>query len=152
MEVYRIALKKWATKLVASGNAARWNSKDHEVIYTAASRALASLENIVHRSGEGLNENFRVLVIEIPSIIKIETITLTDLPDHWWEIIHYRDCRKIGDDWLAAGKSAIMKVPSAIILHEHNYLLNPQHPDFKKIKLKRTEDFKFDPRIKDGRR
>ncbi|HUM46238.1 MAG TPA: RES family NAD+ phosphorylase [Chitinophagales bacterium] len=148
MEVYRIALKKWSRKLSASGNAARWNSKGQEVIYTAASRALASLENIVHRGGEGLNENFRVMIIDIPSSVKIETIALSDLPDHWWEPVHYRECRKIGDEWLVAAKYPVLKVPSAIILHEYNYLLNPQHPDFKKIKLKQTEDFKFDPRIK----
>ena len=91
-----------------------------------------------------------MMVITIPDVVKIEVIALTDLPDHWWEIDHYRDCRKIGDEWLAAMKHAVLKVPSAIILHEHNYLLNPQHPDFKKIKLKETEDFKFDPRIKEG--
>lgn len=149
MEVYRITLKKWSRKLYASGNAARWNSKGNEIIYTAASRALASLENIVHRSGEGLDENFKVMVINIPAEIKIEVINLADLPSHWWEADQYRECRNIGDRLLDAGKSAILKVPSAIILHEHNYLINPKHAQFKKIKLKQTEEFKFDPRIKE---
>ncbi|MBK9730456.1 MAG: RES family NAD+ phosphorylase [Chitinophagaceae bacterium] len=149
MEVFRITLKKHSRKLTASGNAARWNSKGNEVIYTAASRALSSLESIVHRSGEGLDENFRMMVIAIPDAVKIDVITLAELPDHWWEASQYRACRNIGDQWLAKGNTAVLKVPSAIILHEYNYLINPVHPHFKKIKLKRTEAFRFDPRIKE---
>jgi RES domain-containing protein len=54
MEVYRISLARWTTALTASGNAARWNSKGKFVIYTASSAALACLENVVYRSGEGM--------------------------------------------------------------------------------------------------
>lgn len=148
MEVFRIVFTKWAKKLEASGNAARWNSAGNKVIYTAASRALASLENIVHRNGRGLNDQFKVMVINIPATVKTEEIGLAQLPEHWWEISHYPSCRKIGDQWLAAGKTAVLKIPSAIVLHEFNYLLNPNHKDFKKIKLVRIENFRFDPRIK----
>ena len=150
METYRIVLKKWSKKLVASGNAARWNSGGREVIYTAASRALATLENMVHRSGEGSNELYKVMVITIPSVVKHDVVSLADLPDLWWEVNRYHECRAVGDRWLTLGKAAVLKIPSAIIMHEYNYLLNPAHPDFKKIKLLRTEAFKFDPRIKTG--
>ena len=150
METYRIVLKKWSKKLVASGNAARWNSGGREVIYTAASRALATLENMVHRSGEGSNELYKVMVITIPSVVKHDVVSLADQPDVWWEVNRYHECRAVGDRWLTLGKSAVLKIPSAIIMHEYNYLLNPAHPDFKKIKLLRTEAFKFDPRIKTG--
>ena len=147
MEVYRIVFKKWAGALVASGNAARWNSSGNHVIYTAASRALACLENIVHRGGKGLNEQFKVMVIDIPASVKTERFEISDLPDNWFELEHYETCRHLGDQWLANKSSAVLCVPSAIIFNEFNYLLNPAHRDFKKIKLKRTEDFKFDPRI-----
>ena len=66
MLVFRIALTKYAKILVASGRAARWNSNDVKVIYTANSRALACLENVVHRSKLGLSANFSLMQIGIP--------------------------------------------------------------------------------------
>ena len=62
MLVYRIVLEKYAS-LYASGVEGRWNSSGAKVLYTASSRALACLENVVHRSGEGLNDLFRTLVM-----------------------------------------------------------------------------------------
>lgn len=147
MEVYRIVFKKWAGTLAASGNAARWNSSGNKVIYTAASRALACLENIVHRGGKGLNAPFKVMVINIPSSVKTDRFEISDLPDNWFEPAHSETCRQLGDQWLLKKTSAVLCVPSAIIFNEYNFLLNPEHRDFRKISLKRTEDFKFDPRI-----
>ena len=66
MEVYRICLAEYAKGLFASGARGRWNVKGSFVIYTAGSRALACLENVVHRSGEGLQSIFKVLVIHVP--------------------------------------------------------------------------------------
>ena len=82
MLVYRIALERFAN-LQASGIESRWNSSGNKVIYAASSRALACLENVVHRSGEGLHELFKTLVIEIPSAERIEKIDVRDLPKHW---------------------------------------------------------------------
>lgn len=149
MLVYRITLAKWSHELYASGYSGRWNSKDVKVIYSAGSRALACLENIVHRSGEGLNNVFRTLVIEIPPKIKIVKVDLKNLPDGWDEINAQSITKTIGDEWIKKGKAPILKVPSAIIKQEFNYLFNPEHKDFKKIKLLKTEAFDFDMRLKD---
>ncbi|MNV74757.1 hypothetical protein D3C71_1680060 [compost metagenome] len=54
----------------------------------------------------------------------------------------------MGENWITEGKSAVLKVPSSIIPAEYNYLINPQHPDFKLIKLLKSESFVFDKRIK----
>ncbi|AHJ97741.1 RES domain protein [Hymenobacter swuensis DY53] len=89
MLVYRICLAKYADDLFASGYRARWNFKDQFVIYTAATRALACLENVVHRSGEGLTDQFRVLVIEVPDDVLIEEITPTQLPVNWEKASRY---------------------------------------------------------------
>src|SRR5947207_11584777 len=147
MEVYRIVLKKWSGKLTASGNSARWNSKDNKVIYTAESRALACLENLAHSSGEELKKEFAMMLIEIPAALKIERIEIESLPDNWFEFENLLICRSIGNKWLMKKSSAVLRVPSVIIANEFNYLINPEHPDFKKIKLTRNEDFRFDPRI-----
>ncbi len=148
MLVYRICLEKWSHKLVASGFAGRWNSKGRFVIYTASSRSLACLENLVHRSGEGLNEKFKVLTIEVPSKTKITEVSIEQLSKGWFEYSNYSNCRNIGDTWITKGDSLILKVPSAIIPEESNYLININHTDFKFISLKKVEDFRFDQRIK----
>jgi RES domain-containing protein len=148
MIVYRITLTKFANKLFASGNAARWNSKDVKVIYTAGSRALACLENVVHRSLLGLKENFKTILIQIPDNLKIEEIKISDLDPAWRKYSHYPNTQKIGDEWNRKARTAVLKVPSAIIPEEYNYILNPGHKDFKRIKLLGNEPFDFDERIK----
>lgn len=148
MFVYRITKARYADRLVASGGAARWNSRGMFVIYTAASRALACLENVVHRSGEGLNDEFRVMVIDVPDTLAVEVIIAENLPKNWFDYQKYYLCQERGDDWLRSGRTPVMQVPSAIIPGEFNYLLNPTHPEFAAIRLLRTEPFVFDPRIK----
>ncbi|MFD2934497.1 RES family NAD+ phosphorylase [Spirosoma flavum] len=148
MLVYRITKAVYADRLVASGGAARWNSRGQFVIYTAATRALACLENVVHRSGEGLLETFRVMVIEVPDKIRVDTISPEVLPANWFDFQQYMTCQQLGEEWLRSSRSAVLRVPSAIIANEWNYLLNPAHPDFSRIRLLRTEPFAFDPRLK----
>jgi RES domain-containing protein len=148
VEVYRISLARWAGSLTASGNAARWNSKGKFVIYTASSQALACLENVVHRSGEGLNALFKVMIIQVPDELRVEAIDNDDLPGNWFGFAAYPQCQQLGDAWLEKGTSAVLKVPSAVVPLEYNYLLNPAHPDFVRIKLQAVADFVFDPRIK----
>lgn len=148
MLVYRITKAVYADRLVASGGAARWNERGQFVIYAAATRALACLENVVHRSGEGLSELFRVMVIDLPDVVGIETIHPEELPLDWVDFQQYAICQQLGGEWLRRGRSAVLRVPSALVPAEWNYLINPAHPAFSHIQLIRTEAFVFDPRIK----
>lgn len=148
MLVFRISLTKYAKSLVASGRAARWNSNDLKVVYTSNSRALACLENVVHRSKLGLSVNFSVMQINIPDSLTVTTIDLNCLPVDWDQFNCMHLMQKIGDKWIEECKTAILKVPSSIIHDEFNYLLNPNHPSFKEIKLDVVKPFLFDDRIK----
>ena len=147
MNVFRITTAQWSKSLTASGYPARWNAKGRFVIYTAGSRALACLENLVHRSGEGNNALYKVMVIEIPDTILIEEIQTSDLKKDWHLIDNYPYCQLLGGKWLNEQKSAVLRVPSVIIKKENNYLINPNHPDFNQIKLIGNEDFDFDKRF-----
>jgi RES domain-containing protein len=147
MLVYRIVLEKYAS-LCASGIEGRWNSAGSKVLYTASSRTLACLENVVHRSGEGLHDLFRTLVIYIPASERIEKVALKDLPKDWQQFNREHLCRQIGDDWFYRQESLILQVPSVIIPNEFNYIINTQHKNFRKVKLKSVEPFIFDTRIK----
>jgi len=148
MLIYRIALAEFSEKLIASGNAARWNSKDVKMIYTASSRSLACLENVVHRSRFGLNQLFNVMTIDCPDSVNIKTISLDNLPANWTNFDQMYTTQQIGNEWIKKQESAVVQIPSSIIEEEFNYLLNPEHPDFKNIKLVKTASFVFDERIK----
>jgi len=148
MLVYRITLEKYSKGLFASGSAARWNSKDVKMIYTASTRALACLENVVHRNAIGLQNNFRTMVIEIPGELQIEVIEKESLSKNWHLFENYPVTQALGEAWVSKCETAILKVPSAIVAEEFNYLINPNHPEFKKVKLIRIEPFEFDQRIK----
>jgi RES domain-containing protein len=150
MKVYRITHKKWADSLSASGYAARWNSNGFFAIYTAENCSLACLENLVHRNGFGLDADFCVITIDIPDTLKKTELKLTDLPKNWAETSEKAHvlCRKFGDSWLQNQTSCIFVVPSAIIPNEKNIILNPNHKDFKKIKIDSVQPFRFDQRLK----
>jgi RES domain-containing protein len=147
MTVYRIAKEEYSTALKASGYAARWNNKGSFVIYTAESRSLACLENLVHRSGEGDNSLYKEMIIQIPDSLEITLIDLKKIKPDWQKIENYGYCRNMAADWLSDGNTAILKVPSVLVKNEFNFILNPNHPHFKKFKLTGAEDFIFDPRF-----
>jgi len=148
MLVFRIALSKYASSLVSSGRAARWNPNETDMIYTACSRSLACLENVVHRNQIGLNQAFKVMTIEIPDDISIMSLDVRKLPADWTAFQSMPVTQAMGSEWINTHKSAVLKVPSAIINAEYNYLINPLHADFKSIRLLKSETFIFDRRIK----
>ena len=148
MLVYRIVLAKYASGLSASGRAARWNPNEVKMIYTASSRSLACLENVVHRNHIGLRDNFNVLTIDCPGRIKITTINLADLPANWTDFDQMHVTQQIGERWIRQNRSAILQVPSSIVEGESNYLLNPEHDDFKQISIIANQPFSFDKRLR----
>lgn len=150
MEIYRLANKKYPIELSGVGasiTGARWNSKGIEVIYTAQNRALAMAEVVVHVTLATLPSGFVMLTIFIPDDIVIEMIDVKKLPVGWNSFPELVDTQKIGDEFLRSKKSAVLKVPSAVVQGDYNYLLNPFHDDFNKIKIIKQEDFPFDKRI-----
>lgn len=122
------------------------------VIYTGGSLALSCLEKLAHTSGTSLYAgDFSVMIYKVPDKLKIGEITLTELAGHnaeWTKVINYPYTQAIGDQWLRNREIAILKVPSAIIDLEYNYLLNPAHPDFDRVKITAMQPFSFDTRLK----
>ena len=102
----------------------------------------------MHRNKKGLLGQFRLLKIDIPKRVSIKNINLDSLPKEWSDEINFKICQEIATQWLENSESCVMSVPSVIIPLENNYLINPQHPDFRFIKLVSVEEFTFDNRIK----
>lgn len=124
----------------------RWNSRGVPVIYTAGSLALASIEIVVNLPSPKLLEDF----VRIPVLFKsnlVEQLPLMELPQDWLSRPISPHTRNIGDKWIKEQRSVVLKVPSVVVPEEFNFLLNPTHPDFKKIEIGNPIVYHFDPRL-----
>lgn len=124
----------------------RWNSQGKLVVYTAESRALALAEILVHLESAGVLSRYVVIQVEIDES-NIAHLDLRNLPKNWRAEPAPKRLQTLGDEWLDSGKSAVLRVPSAIVVGEFNYLLNPSHPDFSKLRIHAPERFSIDKRL-----
>lgn len=150
MIVYRLARGKYALDLSGTGASLfgyRWNSKGIKAVYTASSRALAMAEVLVHLPLNFLPDNYVMLEIEIPNGIKIDEVDVSKLKNNWNSFPHPAENQEIGDGFFRDNKACVLKVPSAVVKGDFNFLLNPNHPDMKKIRIVNLSDFLFDKRI-----
>ena len=149
MEVFRISKDTYAASLSASGSANRWNTRGQRVIYAGSSRSLSSLELVVHRGAIQPDARYKMMVISVADNDHLtRQIQQSDLPANWRSLAGYSSLQKIGAAWYNSQESLILKVPSAIIVYEYNYVINTEHPDFgRNVQLVRTEDFFWDSRL-----
>jgi RES domain-containing protein len=150
MEVYRLSREKFAKILSGKGAAlkgARWNSIGVELIYTAANRSLAMAEVAVHFTLATLPGDYMMGTIFIPDDISLRKLTIADLPADWNTFPHPATTQVIGDKFVTDNKYCILQIPSAVTQGDYNILINPNHSDFKRIKIIATEKFPFDRRI-----
>jgi RES domain-containing protein len=124
----------------------RWNSRGLRAVYLADSLALATLEVMVHGVSFETLQNYVCILATIPQKL-IHDVDLKSLPQNWRDDIPPAELRDLGDRWLNEGKSAALKVPSAVIPVEFNYLLNPRHKDFGKIETAEPLSLAFDKRM-----
>lgn len=94
---------------------------------------------------EDLPSHYQLLGVEVPDSAAIAALGENDLPDGWREQLLLTRAR--GDDWLRAGATALLRVPSAIVPEAVNYLLNPAHPDAARIGIASALRAAFDPRL-----
>ena|SRR5437667_2583874 len=148
-EAWRIVKEKHAATAFSGEGAARtggrWNSRGVLVVYTSSTKSLAALESLVH-----LNPPVLFKYVAIPITFEdalIEVFPPKALPPDWWVEPPPPSSKRIGDVWVREARSAVLELPSVIISGEPNYLLNPSHPDFKKISIGKSEPFAFDSRL-----
>jgi RES domain-containing protein len=149
MEVFRISKTNYIDDLSGTGArlaGGRWNSKGDAVVYTSSSRALAALETLVHLPPSLLPPHLSLAVIFIPDDSWI-IVDECDLPNGWSELRPIPELATITRDWIFREKSLVLRVPSAVIAGEYNFLLNPNHPTFGEVRMQSVEPFHFDPRL-----
>lgn len=130
----------------AAQNPGRWNSAGTAVVYTAESRSLASLEILVHTEDTQLLAAVSWVMVPVgvdEALIEIPRV----LPDDWRQLPAPSSTREIGRRWVAESRSAVLRVPSAVVDGEFNYVLNPRHADFARLEIGKPRPFSFDPRL-----
>ena len=128
----------------------RWNSPGTAIVYTAQSQSLAALEMLVHLDSSELLQKYVLIGVEFDESL-INPVELSALPKHWRSDPPPPEIRSVGDDWVFSGSSAVLKIPSALVPGENNFLLNPEHKDFARLRFGKPLAFRFDPRLKGGR-
>jgi len=125
----------------------RWQHKGIPVVYVSDSLALAVLEKFVHLGFDVSHIKFVYRKIEIPDTVIVEKLKTTDLPNDWTAEPPNNSTKDIGTDWARKAETAVLRVPSVLVPKSWNYLLNPTHSDFKKIRISDAMPFVFDARM-----
>ena len=148
MIVYRITKAKYKNDISGMGAklyGSRWNPTGVPVLYAAENISLAVLETLVHLEQFELPTEYWLLKIQLPGGVKISSIEISKLKKNWINDEAYT--QYIGTQFINNGQSLMIAVPSAVINEECNYLINPAHKDFTKIRIQSTREFNFDTRL-----
>ena len=125
----------------------RWNLPGTAVVYLSEHLSLAVLELFVHLPNAARHIAFASFEVTIPTDIAVKVLPAEDLPAVWREEPPPEEIQRIGTDWAQKGETLLLSVPSAIVPNERNVLVNPDHPDFKRISVSSEQAFSFDPRM-----
>lgn len=156
MILYRFSRKEHGGDLSGKGAelyGGRWNSKGVPVVYCAETRALAVTEIIAYTPPGLIPEGYVLNIIEVPlesSAAAPElmcSVAPDKLPLNWKKYPHGKETKQLGDALLKERQCLLIKVPSALVTGEFNYLLNPLHPNFNTVKVLEVLPFNFNERL-----
>lgn len=125
----------------------RWTSRGRRAVYASATVSLATLEIVVQLESAAPLGAYSLFRVTIPEEL-VTTVTVRELPRDWRTYPAPASLPALGDAWLNAGRTPALRVPSAIVPNEFNYVLSPEHPLFRRIKLGRRMPCDLDPRLR----
>jgi RES domain-containing protein len=140
--------KKVHSKTAFDGEGARqfggrWNNPGTSLVYVAQSQSLAALEILVHLNSADLLANYVLIPVEI-DLPLIEEVDPSLLSKNWRLDPGPDELKSIGDEWARLGRSVALRVPSTLVPDESNFLLNPRHAGFLKVRVGKPIEFQFD--------
>jgi RES domain-containing protein len=150
MKVYRLTKSKHQNDLSGKGAelaGGRWNNKGIPVIYTCSSRALCTAEIAAHTPFGLIPRDYALVTLAIPDDIAFYEVKLHELPQGWSAFPHPASTKNLGDELLTNAHNLVIKVPSAVVQGDYNYLINPHHKSIAKVSILNTEAFEFDERL-----
>jgi RES domain-containing protein len=148
MIVHRICNSIYSDDLSGTGAklfGGRWNSIGIPMLYVSEHISLAVLEMLVNNQFKDFSIELSLLRISIPDTIDVKEIKLNKLKAKWNEDASYS--KFIGNEFIKSKNNLVLKVPSAVVMDEYNFLINPLHDDFKKVKITEVKDFSTDKRL-----
>lgn len=149
--VWRLTLARYGDRAFDGEGArlygGRWNHPGTAIVYCSVTLSLAALEYFVHVEPELAPPSLVAVAADIPAGLEVETLEIEALPGDWRAYPAPERLRDLGTGWVRSGRTAVLQVPSSVIPHEMNVLLNPAHRDFAAIRLRAPEPFAFDPRM-----
>jgi RES domain-containing protein len=127
----------------------RWTPKGWPAVYCSQHLSLCVLELRVNQDRFLAQEGYRSFTLTFHSTI-VESLLLADAPKGWDKprpSSRLSAAQRFGQLWLLEKRSAVLRVPSAVLLQEINYILNPLHPDFTSIRITRPAPLRLDSRL-----
>lgn len=151
MRVWRLSrAPRELAALIGEGGlhgAGRWHQRGVRIVYTAATLSLAALEVLVRVDRWSEAPDLVAIEIDVPASVELEHVAAAELSGGWRAPTPTDETQAIGGRWIASARSAVLSVPSAVIPIERNFLINPAHPDFKRIQVASRHSFSFDRRL-----
>ncbi len=151
IEAWRLVKAKH-TDTAFSGEGARraggrWGSVGTALVYTSESLALAELEILVNLPTDRLLASYVAFRVRFETAL-VEELAAASLPANWRHDPAPRSAQEIGDTWVREERSLVLRVPSAVVPSESNYLLNPLHPGAEHLEIAGLVDPLLDPRLR----
>lgn len=147
MIIYRLANGNFANNISGEGAkiyGGRWNPIGLAALYTSENISLCILEILVRATKKTSPETYTLITISVPDN-ETFSLEIKKLKTGWKHNLEYT--REMGEDFLKENKSLCLKVPSAIVPQENNFLINPLHRGFKKVKIVSSELLELDKRL-----
>ena len=149
--VYRVLRKRYAhTPFDGEGAyryGGRWSSPGTRLSYTSEHQSLALLEYFVHLDKDDPPTDLVIAAAEIPDDLARERVEAGKLPRNWREAAAPPELTRFGDEFAQRGEHCLVLVPSVAAADEHNCLINPRHPDYKRIVVRAVAPLSYDPRM-----
>jgi len=131
----------------ARRHGSRWTPRGTPAVFTSATLSLAALERFVHTDSDLEPTDLLAFPVEINDDIAIEAVEVETLPADWRTFPAPPALALIGEQWFRSARTAVLSVPSVVVPHERNYVLNPTHREFARIVIGPLEPFTLDPRM-----
>ena len=149
--IYRVLRKKYAgTPFDGEGAyryGGRWSSPGTRLSYASEHQSLAMLEYFVHLDKDDPPGDLVLAVAQVPDDLTREKVAAGHLPASWREPAAPSELARFGDEFAQRGEHCLLLVPSVLAPNENNCLINPAHPDYRKIVVREVEPLSYDPRM-----
>jgi RES domain-containing protein len=125
----------------------RWSSPGTRLSYASEHQSLAMLEYFVHLDKDDPPGDLVLAVAEVRDDLTREIVEASNLPANWREAAAPPELARLGDEFARRAERCLLLVPSVLAPNENNCLINPAHPDYKKIVVREVEPLSYDPRM-----